>query len=72
MPMMFSAPEKENGGGADAPDNNNQSRPSGFTGDIQAGSEKTSSMMFRDIPDEEAEKMTTVGKALDYIVGHAK
>jgi acyl carrier protein len=25
-----------------------------------------------DIPDEEAEKLTTVGKALDYIVGHAK
>jgi len=25
-----------------------------------------------DIPDEEAEKLTTVGKAMDYIVGHAK
>ena len=25
-----------------------------------------------DIPDDQAEKMTTVGKALDYIVGHAK
>jgi acyl carrier protein len=25
-----------------------------------------------DIPDEEAEKLTTVGKALDYIAGHAK
>ena len=25
-----------------------------------------------DIPDEEAEKLTTVGKALDYIVAHAK
>jgi len=25
-----------------------------------------------DIPDEEAEKLTTVGKAIDYIVGHAK
>jgi acyl carrier protein len=23
-----------------------------------------------DIPDEEAEKLTTVGKAMDYIVGH--
>ena len=23
-----------------------------------------------DIPDEEAEKLTTVGKALDYILGH--
>ena len=23
-----------------------------------------------DIPDEEAEKLTTVGKAIDYIVGH--
>ncbi|MHB8054561.1 MAG: acyl carrier protein [Candidatus Aminicenantales bacterium] len=25
-----------------------------------------------DIPDEEAEKLTTVGKAMEYIVGHAK
>jgi acyl carrier protein len=25
-----------------------------------------------DIPDEEAEKLTTVGKAMDYIVGHVK
>jgi len=25
-----------------------------------------------DIPDEDAEKMTTVGKAMDYILGHAK
>jgi acyl carrier protein len=25
-----------------------------------------------DIPDEEAEKLTTVGKAMDYILGHAK
>jgi acyl carrier protein len=25
-----------------------------------------------DIPDEEAEKQTTVGKAMEYIVGHAK
>ncbi len=25
-----------------------------------------------DIPDDEAEKLTTVGKALDYIAGHAK
>jgi acyl carrier protein len=25
-----------------------------------------------DIPDEDAEKMTTVGKAMDYIVGHVK
>jgi acyl carrier protein len=25
-----------------------------------------------DIPDDEAEKLTTVGKALDYIQGHAK
>jgi len=25
-----------------------------------------------DIPDEDAEKLTTVGKALDYIVGHVK
>ncbi|HUT07293.1 MAG TPA: acyl carrier protein [Candidatus Latescibacteria bacterium] len=25
-----------------------------------------------DIPDDQAEKMTTVGKALDYIAGHAK
>ncbi len=25
-----------------------------------------------DIPDEEAEKLTTVGKALDYILGHTK
>ncbi|MCJ7486420.1 MAG: acyl carrier protein, partial [Candidatus Aminicenantes bacterium] len=25
-----------------------------------------------DIPDDQAEKMTTVGKAIDYIVGHAK
>jgi len=23
-----------------------------------------------DIPDEEAEKLTTVGKAMDYIIGH--
>jgi acyl carrier protein len=25
-----------------------------------------------DIPDEEAEKLTTVGRAMDYIVGHVK
>jgi len=25
-----------------------------------------------DIPDEEAEKLTTVGKAMEYILGHAK
>jgi len=25
-----------------------------------------------DIPDEDAEKLTTVGKAMDYIVGHVK
>jgi len=25
-----------------------------------------------DIPDEEAEKLTTVGKAMEYIVGHVK
>ena len=25
-----------------------------------------------DIPDEDAEKLTTVGKAMDYIVGHSK
>jgi acyl carrier protein len=25
-----------------------------------------------DIPDEEAEKLTTVGKAMDYILGHIK
>ncbi len=25
-----------------------------------------------DIPDDEAEKLTTVGKAMDYILGHAK
>jgi acyl carrier protein len=25
-----------------------------------------------DIPDEEAEKLTTVGKAMDYIQGHVK
>jgi len=25
-----------------------------------------------DIPDDEAEKLTTVGKAIDYITGHAK
>lgn len=25
-----------------------------------------------DIPDDEAEKLTTVGKAIDYIAGHAK
>jgi len=25
-----------------------------------------------DIPDDEAEKLTTVGKAIDYISGHAK
>jgi acyl carrier protein len=25
-----------------------------------------------DIPDEEAEKLTTVGKAMDYILSHAK
>ncbi|MBE0713188.1 MAG: acyl carrier protein [Candidatus Aminicenantes bacterium] len=25
-----------------------------------------------DIPDDQAEKMNTVGKAIDYIVGHAK
>jgi acyl carrier protein len=25
-----------------------------------------------DIPDDQAEKLTTVGKAIDYIVGHAK
>jgi acyl carrier protein len=25
-----------------------------------------------DIPDEDAEKLTTVGKAMEYIVGHAK
>ncbi len=25
-----------------------------------------------DIPDDEAEKLTTVGRALDYIQGHAK
>jgi acyl carrier protein len=25
-----------------------------------------------DIPDDQAEKLTTVGKALDYIVAHAK
>jgi acyl carrier protein len=25
-----------------------------------------------DIPDEDAEKMTTVGRAMDYIVGHVK
>jgi acyl carrier protein len=25
-----------------------------------------------DIPDDQAEKMTTVGKAIDYIVSHAK
>ena len=25
-----------------------------------------------DIPDEEAEKLTTVGKAMDYILGHVK
>jgi acyl carrier protein len=25
-----------------------------------------------DIPDEEAEKLTTVGKAMDYIVSHVK
>jgi acyl carrier protein len=25
-----------------------------------------------DIPDDQAEKMTTVGKAIDYIVAHAK
>ncbi len=25
-----------------------------------------------DIPDEDAEKLTTVGKAIDYIVGHVK
>jgi acyl carrier protein len=25
-----------------------------------------------DIPDDEAEKLTTVGKAMDYILGHVK
>jgi len=25
-----------------------------------------------DIPDEDAEKLTTVGKAMDYIIGHVK
>ncbi len=25
-----------------------------------------------DIPDEDAEKLTTVGKAMDYILGHVK
>ncbi len=25
-----------------------------------------------DIPDEDAEKLTTVGKAMDYVMGHAK
>jgi acyl carrier protein len=25
-----------------------------------------------DIPDDQAEKLTTVGKAIDYIAGHAK
>jgi len=25
-----------------------------------------------DIPDEDAEKMTTVGKAMDYVISHAK
>jgi acyl carrier protein len=25
-----------------------------------------------DIPDDEAEKLTTVGRAMDYILGHAK
>jgi acyl carrier protein len=25
-----------------------------------------------DIPDEDAEKLTTVGRAMDYIVGHVK
>ncbi len=25
-----------------------------------------------DIPDDQAEKLTTVGKAIDYITGHAK
>ena len=25
-----------------------------------------------DIPDEDAEKLTTVGKAMDYVLGHAK
>jgi acyl carrier protein len=25
-----------------------------------------------DIPDDEAEKLTTVGKAIDYITGHKK
>jgi acyl carrier protein len=25
-----------------------------------------------DIPDEDAEKLTTVGKAMDYVIGHVK
>ena len=50
-----------------------------FTEDLGADSLDTVELVMAledefglDIPDEEAEKLTTVGKAMDYILGHAK
>ncbi len=48
-----------------------------FTDDLGADSLDTVELVMAledefsmDIPDEEAEKLTTVGKAMDYILGH--
>ncbi|MFA4926235.1 MAG: acyl carrier protein [Candidatus Aminicenantales bacterium] len=50
-----------------------------FTQDLGADSLDTVELVMAledefglDIPDDEAEKLTTVGKAIDYILGHQK